>query len=207
MPNFWNRVQAYVNDRLPKGALANKDIATIEDGGTNATTAKDARVNLGITYGTEVPTETPATGSGAVYFFEDVYTPVSIVEGGTGANTAEGAITNLGIADYVVEEGTSGNWAYRKWASGIAECWGRHTFSTAHYNTVNSFYGYYNDIYFPFTFATTPIVTWNCQIGSGFSLPGSANYTYTNYVRLYALCNASGTLTCIYDVHVKGKWK
>lgn len=26
--------------------------------------------------------------------------------------------------DYVVVENTSGKWAYRKWASGIAECWG-----------------------------------------------------------------------------------
>lgn len=25
--------------------------------------------------------------------------------------------------DYIVEEGTSGIWTYRKWASGIAECW------------------------------------------------------------------------------------
>lgn len=27
-------------------------------------------------------------------------------------------------ADHVVEQGTSGIWTYRKWASGIAECWG-----------------------------------------------------------------------------------
>lgn len=26
-------------------------------------------------------------------------------------------------ADYVVEQGTSGGWTYRKWASGVAECW------------------------------------------------------------------------------------
>lgn len=25
--------------------------------------------------------------------------------------------------DYIIEEGTSGIWTYRKWASGIAECW------------------------------------------------------------------------------------
>lgn len=28
------------------------------------------------------------------------------------------------IADFVVEQGTSGIWTYRKWNSGIAECWG-----------------------------------------------------------------------------------
>lgn len=28
------------------------------------------------------------------------------------------------IADYIVEQGTDGIWTYRKWNSGIAECWG-----------------------------------------------------------------------------------
>lgn len=28
------------------------------------------------------------------------------------------------VADYIVEQGTSGIWTYRKWNSGIAECWG-----------------------------------------------------------------------------------
>ena len=30
-------------------------------------------------------------------------------------------------ADYIVETNTSGNWTYRKWNSGIAELWGKHT--------------------------------------------------------------------------------
>ena len=28
------------------------------------------------------------------------------------------------FADYVTEQGISGNWSYRKWDSGVAECWG-----------------------------------------------------------------------------------
>ena len=28
------------------------------------------------------------------------------------------------LGDYVVEQGTSGQWFYRKWNSGVAECWG-----------------------------------------------------------------------------------
>ena len=28
------------------------------------------------------------------------------------------------VADFVVEQGTSDIWTYRKWNSGIAECWG-----------------------------------------------------------------------------------
>ena len=32
---------------------------------------------------------------------------------------------DVAISDFVVEQGMSGIWAYRKWNSGVAECWGR----------------------------------------------------------------------------------
>ena len=32
---------------------------------------------------------------------------------------------NYELADYVVEQGTSGIWTYRKWNSGVSECWGK----------------------------------------------------------------------------------
>ena len=34
-------------------------------------------------------------------------------------------------ADYIVEQGAQGNTVYRKWASGIAECWGNFIINTA----------------------------------------------------------------------------
>lgn len=69
----------------------------ITRGGTGATTATDARTNLGFTYGTAEPTATPSTGNGSVYFMEDDGSPLSIAEGGTGASTASAARTNLGL--------------------------------------------------------------------------------------------------------------
>lgn len=43
--------------------------------------------------------------------------------------------TKFGLmGDYVVEQGTSGIWTYRKWNSGIAECWGS-TSKTANINS------------------------------------------------------------------------
>lgn len=39
--------------------------------------------------------------------------------------TAEDKAKWNASADYVVEQGTSGAWAYRKWNSGVAECWGQ----------------------------------------------------------------------------------
>ena len=32
------------------------------------------------------------------------------------------AINELSV-DYIVEQGTSGIWSYRKWNSGVSECW------------------------------------------------------------------------------------
>lgn len=69
----------------------------ITRGGTGATTATDARTNLGFTYGTAEPTGVPSTGNGSVYFMEDDGSPLSIAEGGTGASTASAARTNLGL--------------------------------------------------------------------------------------------------------------
>lgn len=55
----------------------------------------------------------------------------------SGALTANGATalpagTTFGgtaLADFVVAQGTSGFWTYRKWNSGLAECWGRQLYT------------------------------------------------------------------------------
>lgn len=36
------------------------------------------------------------------------------------------------ITDYIEEEGTSGIWTYRKWNSGIAECWGSYRYNQSY---------------------------------------------------------------------------
>lgn len=82
----------------------------------------DARINLGITYGTTEPVEAPTTGEGSVYFMEDDGSPLPVSEGGTGAATVEGILANLGIADYVVEQGTTNNWSWEKYANGKICC-------------------------------------------------------------------------------------
>ena len=45
-----------------------EEITSISKGGTNANNVSDARLNLGFTYGANVPTEAPTTGEGSVYF-------------------------------------------------------------------------------------------------------------------------------------------
>ena len=58
--------------------------------------------------------------------------------------------------DWIVESGSTSDWlGYRKWHSGIAECWGKFSISTA-----ASASGYVYPV-LPFTFSNTNyIVTW-----------------------------------------------
>lgn len=39
------------------------------------------------------------------------------------------------LDDWVVEQGTSGIWTYRKWNSGIAECWGKYSGTVTYSST------------------------------------------------------------------------
>ena len=44
------------------------------------------------------------------------------------------------FADYVIEEGTSGIWTYRKWNSGVSECWGIYEWKLTAQSTWGSMY-------------------------------------------------------------------
>ena len=73
-------------------------------------------------------------------------------------------LDKLGI-DYVVESGTSGEWWYRKWNSGRAECGvDAKTFSTTTSTTWAGTWGLTPDMTFgayPFAFSQSPVVTIN----------------------------------------------
>lgn len=54
-----------------------------------------------------------------------------------GISQESGSLATVPYKDYVTEEGTSGNWQYRKWNSGIVEAW----YSTTGSLTINSAIG------------------------------------------------------------------
>lgn len=97
---LWSRITSYINSRVKVfGSVATEDVVPVNKGGHGATTAKEARSNLGITYGVSAPTTAPSTGDGTVYFFEDNLEPMAIEEGGTGAADVAGALDNLGLGE------------------------------------------------------------------------------------------------------------
>lgn len=66
------------------------------------------------------------------------------------------------IVDYIVEQGTSGIWSYRKWNSGAAEWWGVYSANAA-FNSNSSALGGFRatvtGINFPFTSTQIPTIT------------------------------------------------
>ena len=127
------------------------------------------------------------------------------------------------VRDFVVNSGTSGMWTYRKWKSGIAECWGTASF------VINSFYGT-GGIYYtypsssekptlPFPFykddsGNPPVVSASCPWNyvnwvNGFvELVNAVDNAYTKCGWIYfgANSNGSGENRNIY-LHVIGRWK
>lgn len=116
--------------------------------------------------------------------------------------------------NYVVEQGASGNWTYRKWNTGEVECWYR-----ANYGKITLSITLGTDIVssgfkftFPFTFSEVPtcIVCYEGNstgyaeiqaVGSG----GVATTTQSAMYRLVRIGNTSISLNDNYfSVYVKG---
>lgn len=91
----------------------------LSKGGTGATTAAAARTKLGL--------GTLATKSAARLDGSDVTGTLPVSKGGTGETSVAGILKALGIKDYITAQGETNGFTWRKWASGVAECWKLHT--------------------------------------------------------------------------------
>lgn len=116
--------------------------------------------------------------------------------------------------DYIVEQGTSGIWSYRKWNSGVAECWGNFPFTADITNTFGSMYdsGVIALPNFPFTYAAIPRVFLTSGNGGSSWIPerggGATAASTTNPGSFYAIRPVSlGGVSLSLDIFAVGRWK
>ena len=171
-----------------------------------------------------------ASGTWDVYAQKSGWDNISILNIRKGANNDPVIIstTNAWVAslpsgviksvesDFVVETSTSGIWTYRKWNSGLAECWGIYTMTSA----CNLAWGtlYYSNtlaprINYPFTFTSRPQETVFCRGDSvsAWAYPegGGIGMNTTTQTAQYGFLRPT-TMTAAqvrYEYTVVGRWK
>ena len=120
-------------------------------------------------------------------------------------------LADLG-ADYIVEQGISGGWRYRKWASGLAECWGEVAANTAITEALGAMYMVVTD-YFSWPdalFSAPPRIVQAAPITTAPLLPIiRGGDTTKNQFRMYLLYPDiyEGTINWVIGVEAKARWK
>lgn len=114
--------------------------------------------------------------------------------------------------DCIVEQGTSGSWTYRKWNSGVAECWGTVTGTLAPSEAESGITGlrvFSGSVAFPTgLFVDIPSVTYNCRIGDGYSFPADAEISTITHFNWTALSTVgTGYADCAIVAKASGVWK
>ena len=120
------------------------------------------------------------------------------------------------LSDFVVEQGTSGIWTYRKWNSGVAECWGIYTMTSACTKAWGALY--YSDtlaprINYPLTFTSRPqetvfcrgdsVSAWAYPEGGGIGMNTTTQTAQYGFLRPTTMTSAQVR----YEYTVVGKWK
>lgn len=119
-------------------------------------------------------------------------------------------LADLG-ADYIVEQGTSGGWLYRKWASGVAECWAKITQTVtpddAWSGTLN-LAPYVITVTTPIEFTCIDCVNASALVRYGHTITTYLDVTNPNKISIHALSlYLTGQQECKAYVYVMGRWK
>lgn len=111
----------------------------------------------------------------------------------------------------IEEEGTSGIWTYRKWSSGVAECWAKITQTVtpgdAWEGTLN-LAPYVITVTTPIEFTGIDCVNASVYVGNGHTITSSVSATLPNKIFIPALSvYMTGQQECNAYVYVMGRWK
>ena len=113
------------------------------------------------------------------------------------------------VADYVVEQGKSGEWTIRKWNSGTCECWRRISGTITNSGTWNNFKLFSGSADWPSGFfIENPNVQYQTYIGSGYACPARGGLSTTTKFIWNALgTDGDSNVGYIVDVYAFGRWK
>lgn len=123
-------------------------------------------------------------------------------------------LSTKNVQDYVVAQGSSGNWRWRKWNSGVAECWQRYSYQTvATVAAGNIFYAPQNigGFAYPFEFIAKPTELVSCDgnIGGWYAaahnLPTNTT-TETGYYHFFSGLSRPADYIAM-NIHEIGRWK
>lgn len=115
------------------------------------------------------------------------------------------------MTDYVIDQGSSGVWEYRKWKNGMYECW-YHGNTTLNITTQSGgvYFANVTSINYPITFASAPTIlittqgSSGCWASSGDNDHGST--TKTGRIWVYRGASSSNVSVDI-NIYVHGRWK
>ena len=135
----------------------------------------------------------------------------------TGTATVGGAINTQSLKinnteiDYIVSQGTSGIWTYRKWNSGLAECWLESNLSITGTTPVaymnGSAYYSYATVSLPFAFKTDPRSVADGRLGTGMGFVNVSPENGGRNVTVYVTGNQESSAITIQAMMVTGRWK
>lgn len=119
------------------------------------------------------------------------------------------AFNNIPMMDFVEEQGEQDGWFYRKWNSGIAECWKIYYENNVNMGATN-FNGFWYsgtiDVPFPFTFTNLPVVTVDGGSTSNMNFVRVfGNYQDAASFTVVGLVNTTTNITV--TIRAIGKWK
>lgn len=133
--------------------------------------------------------------------------PLPVESGGTGVATLAELLAALGVKDYIVEQGTSGNWTYQKYASGYADLWWRGTVTPTSYTAVGSMvYTNIISLSMPFGVTGNVVVTGSVQ---NLHMICNTDWSYSGKTVSFRMLRAAsmtiGNQTV--SLRVVGKWQ
>ena len=205
------------NTLIDAGAVEDEYSGVLADVVTSTSTSYDVEIGVVDTMGSKnsvvfrVPTDGVAFhiregGKGAAFFGYSEKDGELTVNGDL---HVAGNFSADNITDFVVEHGSSGDWNYRKWNSGIAEVWGKAAGAIQGAGVTNNIYHGYVSVEIPAVFNSVPkSLTYSVYATSGYDWCGKAVLTSATRFNAYLLSQSNlENLNATVYAHAIGTWK